>query len=253
MKAAPLEEFAEGAARQVLAEAMDRAALRGPLWGAGFPGAVLRPRVAVAGSREAAAGPLAAIEVLAAGLAARGACIVSGGAIGTDVAAHRGALDAGGFTVIVSPTPLQRIDPDSWRPGLRDFLDCERTLFLSPFGPRHRSQRGDPIVRNRLIAALGQVAVVGQTAVRSGSNHFLGVAKALGVPRFFLDPVASTPGLTSALALLERSGATRFLEADVRSPGLVDAIIGAAHSFEKQQDRERAAQPSLFREVEGAP
>ena len=57
--------------------------------------------VAVVGGRRASPLRRAAARSIGAGLARAGWCVVSGGAVGVDAAAHAGALDAGGQTVVV--------------------------------------------------------------------------------------------------------------------------------------------------------
>ena len=57
--------------------------------------------VAVVGGRRASPLRRAAARSIGAGLASAGWCVVSGGAVGVDAAAHAGALDAGGATVVV--------------------------------------------------------------------------------------------------------------------------------------------------------
>src|SRR5687767_5341516 len=64
------------------------------------------PVVALVGARAASGHGLARAHDLAMGLSARGALVISGGAVGIDAAAHVGALDAGGPTVVVLGTGL---------------------------------------------------------------------------------------------------------------------------------------------------
>src|SRR5690349_16038965 len=71
----------------------------------------LRPWVSIVGTRKpSAAGEQAAFQ-LARQLAEVGVCVLSGGAVGIDAAAHRGALAGGGATMVVAPTWLGRAYP----------------------------------------------------------------------------------------------------------------------------------------------
>ncbi len=65
-----------------------------------------RPAIAVVGTRHSTAEGAQDAYAMAAGLAAGGVVVVSGGATGIDAAAHTGALDAGGTTVMVMACPL---------------------------------------------------------------------------------------------------------------------------------------------------
>ena len=64
-----------------------------------LPGA--QPSVAIVGARAATATGMARAHALARHLARRGVHLVSGGALGIDGAAHRGALAGGGTTTVV--------------------------------------------------------------------------------------------------------------------------------------------------------
>ncbi|PID78827.1 DNA-protecting protein DprA [bacterium DOLJORAL78_65_58] len=125
------------------------------------------PAVAIVGTRRATLRGMAFARALAAALAVRGWCVVSGLALGIDAAAHRGALEAGGATVAVMGTGLGRIYP-AVHADLRRQIEqqgCVLTEFATDVGPRrHHFPR-----RNRLIAGLVRGVVVVEAPARSGA------------------------------------------------------------------------------------
>lgn len=93
--------------------------------------------------------------------------VVSGGAYGIDIAAHRGALAVGGVTLAVMAGGL-----DSWYPrGNAPVLDrvAREGLVISELAPGIRPTRAGFLARNRLIAALAGGSVVVEAALRSGA------------------------------------------------------------------------------------
>lgn len=206
--------------------------------------------VSVGGSREAEGWDATAIEALAGTLATEGACVVSGGAEGTDIAAHRGALQCGGATIVVPPIPLEDIDLRKWRPGMARLWDSDRTLFLSLFPRGSRVGRSNPIVRNRLVAGLADAAVAGRTGIKSGTNHFIGECLAAKTPTFVLDTKPQDPALRAALATLAKSGATSFAREEALEATLARRILRAARDNRRRRDDEDAAQLTLLERAE---
>lgn len=139
------------------------------LWlrgGAALNEAVTRS-CAVVGSRAASEyGGYVAAE-LAAGLADRSISVVSGGAVGIDAAAHRGALAGDGVTVAVLASGADVAYPRSHE-RLFDRV-AEAGLLVSEVAPGMTPTRPRFLIRNRLIAALSQGAVVVEAALRSGA------------------------------------------------------------------------------------
>jgi DNA processing protein len=126
-------------------------------------------------------------------LAMQEVTVVSGGAYGIDAAAHRGALAAGGVSILVSAGGLDRPYP-AGNAALYDRL-AERGLLISERPPGSAPHRQRFLSRNRLIAALGSVTLVVEAAYRSGALNSAGYARDLG------RPVLAVPGpITSAMS-----------------------------------------------------
>lgn len=124
--------------------------------------------VAVVGARAATRyGEQVAFE-LGHGLADSGCAVVSGGAYGIDVAAHRGALSARAApTLAVLACGVDVAYPRGNDRVLAEV--AERGLVVSEHPPGAHPTRRRFLVRNRLIAALSQGTVVVEAAARSGS------------------------------------------------------------------------------------
>lgn len=127
----------------------------------------LAPMVGVVGTRAPTHRGPACARRLAAGLAAAGITVVSGLARGIDTAAHRGALDAGGTTVAVVGTGLDRTYPPE-NAGLSNAI-AESGALVSEF-PMGAGVRPSSFPRrNRLIAGLSAGVVVVEAGERSGA------------------------------------------------------------------------------------
>ncbi len=128
------------------------------------PGAT---RVAIVGSRRATAYGRRVAAGLGADLAARGVVIVSGGARGIDSCAHRGALEAGGRTIAVVGSGLDRPYPPE---NARLYMEiAESGAVVSEFPLDAAPLPGRFPRRNRIVAGLSAAVVVVEAAERSGS------------------------------------------------------------------------------------
>lgn len=106
--------------------------------------------------------------------------MISGGAEGIDAAAHRGALDVGGPTVVVLAGGLGRPFPRAHAPLFREI--AERGAVLSEAADDHDPRPFEFLARNRLIAALARAVVVVQAPARSGALSTAAHARRLGRP-----------------------------------------------------------------------
>lgn len=143
--------------------------------------------VAIVGARSSDPYGLALARRLAMDCVARGLAVVSGGAEGCDHAAHVGALDAGGSTVVVLPAGHDHLYPKRHR-GLFERIVASGGALVSPFAPETPVSRYRFLARNEVIADLAYGVIVVRARLRSGSLSTARAAFALG------RPVATVPG-----------------------------------------------------------
>jgi DNA processing protein len=160
--------------------------------------------VAIVGTRTATPYGLRIAGRLAFDLASRGVTVVSGLARGIDAGAHEGSLAAGGRTVAVIPSALDRVTPPA-HAALAERIAGSGALMSEvehggPFG------RGAFVQRNRLIAALAQVTVVVEAGEESGALATAAAARTLGRVVLAVPADVDRPGAQGTLALL-RAGA----------------------------------------------
>jgi DNA processing protein len=187
--------------------------------------------VAVVGARAATSyGEHVAAE-FSYSLARADVTIVSGGAYGIDAAAHRGALAAGGQSVLVSAAGLDRPYPTGNAELFRRV--AESGLLVSESPPGTAPHRHRFLTRNRLIAAFAAGTVVVEAARRSGAANTAAHCLAMG------RVVMAVPGpVTSAMsagchALLRRESHPAVLVTGARE--VLDAVGFGAHSQPAEQ------------------
>jgi DNA processing protein len=136
------------------------------------------PALAIVGSRQATRQGVANAAAFAAQLGRTGLCIVSGLARGIDVAAHRGALDAGAPTIAVLGTGCDRVYPAAHRALAAELGQDGLLLSELPLGSPPVAENFPR--RNRLIAALARAVLVVEAALASGSLITARLAGELG-------------------------------------------------------------------------
>ncbi len=172
--------------------------------------------VAIVGTRAASPWARGFASELAQTLAQAGVALVSGLARGIDAAAHKGVLEAGGLSVAVLGSALDRIYPPEHAPL------AERSALVSefPFGEGPRPENFPR--RNRLIAALARAVVVVEAPERSGA--LITARHALELGREVLAvPGRPTDAKSRGANRLIRDGAAPLLE-----PGDLLLALGLA-------------------------
>ena len=204
------------------------------------------PAVAVVGTRRASEDGVREAHALAVGLAAGGVVVVSGGAIGIDRAAHLGALDGGGRTVVVMACPPDENYPRE-NEDLRRRVVEQGSVLLSEFPPEEPFRCEYP-VRNRIMVGLSQGVCLGETPTRSGALISARLAREQGREVFALPGALKGHRYDGAHREIQR-GATLVMRAtDILKeyeplfPGMIDTE--AAEAAQRQQENRPIAPQS---------
>lgn len=126
------------------------------------------PAISVVGTRRATATGKTAAQSFAFELAKRGVVVVSGGALGIDTAAHRGALLAGGVTVCVLGCGIDT-DYLMANASLRETIAAKGGALVSEYPPETQASGSNFPIRNRIISGLSLGTLVVEAAGKSGS------------------------------------------------------------------------------------
>jgi DNA processing protein len=157
-----------------------------------------------------------------------GGVVISGGANGTDAAAHRGAIEAGGRTWCVLGCGSDYVTPTG-----KDLDDPERfTRIVESGGAIIWPFAHDAVAapqrfksRNRVIMALAQIAIVVQADEESGSMNAATHAKRLGKELWVVPGVGKE--FTGSWQLIERG--ERILRSE-------EELFGRLHRTELEGD-----------------
>ena len=171
-----------------------------------------KPAVAIVGTRRATAYGLDQAARFAHDLAQNGWCIVSGLALGVDAEASRGALTAGGRTVGVLGSALDRFYPEQNRELAREIVKKGGAVVSEfPFG-RDPDQQTFP-QRNHVVAALASGVIAVEAPVKSGTLITTSIAADIGRVVMAVPGRVDSPRSAGCLALI-RDGATLVRSAD---------------------------------------
>jgi DNA processing protein len=190
-------------------------------------GSLLRddPAVSVVGSRNASDRGLAVAASVARELASRRVTVVAGLARGIDAAAHRAALAAGGRTVAIIGTGINRSYPAENRDLQQEI--AARGLLLSQFWPDAPPQKHNFLMRNATMSGYGLATLVVEAGEHSGARVQARLAVEHGRPVILTDLVVERNDW--ARSLVDRPGV--HVASSLRSVmDVVDQLIAERQS-----------------------
>ena len=138
-----------------------------------------QPGVAVIGTRDPSDFGAKSATRIARRCVEQHLTVVSGLAIGCDTAAHRGAVEAGGFTIAVLAHGLHTVYPASNRGLASEILDLGGML-VSEYPPNVELRPNQLVERDRLQAGLSRGVIVIETDVEGGTMHTVKFARDQG-------------------------------------------------------------------------
>ena len=125
------------------------------------------PQIAIVGSRSPSVSGINNTQSFCDALTSQGITVTSGLASGIDGEAHRATLKAGGNTIAVCGTGLNRVYPAHHRELAHAI--AEKGLLLSEYMPDDGHSPGNFPQRNRIIAGLSLGTLVIEAAEKSGT------------------------------------------------------------------------------------
>ena len=159
------------------------------------------PALAIVGARKATPYGLSCARRFARAAALRGITIVSGGAVGCDQAAHQGALDVGGTTLVVLGCGADVIYPARAEALFNQVLEAKGALVSeAPWGSTPTKWGFKK--RNRIIAGLAQATLIVEAGLPSGTFSTADATLAQG------KEVLAVPG---SIYAKESKGANRLI------------------------------------------
>lgn len=178
-------------------------------------------KVSIVGTRKPSKYTREFTQKLAATLSKYDVCVISGGAMGVDAIAHAGAGSKN--TIAVLPCGID-IKYPSVNKNLLASIE-EKGLLLSQFELGFKSRPWTFVTRNELVVALGEVLVVCEADLKSGSMRSIEYALSMGKDIYVLPQRLGESAATNELLESGRAKAiynieefaSRFLNNDSRN------------------------------------
>jgi len=218
------------------------------LWTAGRRPWLDHPCVAIVGTRTPTDYGRSMAVLLARGLTESGVLVVSGLAVGIDGIVHRECMAAGGGTIAVFGSGLDRVYPGRHRQLARDIR--EKGALLSEFPMGAKPEAGNFPRRNRIISGLCAATVVVEARMTGGALITARIALDQNREIFALPGPVNSPQSSGCNELIRRGEAHLVTSAGeiVDALGLATRSTGAAAGSGRTRDEDR-----LYRLIGVAP
>lgn len=186
-----------------------------------------RRKISIIGSRKPNQYTQQMTHRLASELSRVGMCIVSGGAMGVDAIAHRGAgVDS---TIAVLPCGIELRYP-AINNALLEGIE-NNGLTISQFDPSFKATSWSFVVRNELVVALGDVLIVTQADMGSGSMRSVEYALEMGKKIYVLPHRIGESEGTNGLLSDGNAEAIYDINTFVSKFGMVNSEIDKSDPF----------------------
>ena len=192
---------------------------RRPLWALGQLEVLGRPSIGIVGTRRPSPHGTAAARRITFEVAGAGWCVVSGLALGIDETAHLAAVEAGGETIAVLPSPA----PLGLRYGARRLAAQiqEVGLLLSDRPVGTPPAAWSFAARNHLLAALCDGLIVVEAPEGSGALITAESAAGFGLPVAVVNAPYGAESAAGGLRWLQRAQDLSLRLTEERSPVLI--------------------------------
>jgi DNA processing protein len=188
-----------------------------------------RKKVSIVGSRKPSKYSRDLTHQIASQLSKNGVCVVSGGAMGIDAIAHKAAGEAN--TISVLPCGI-----DIKYPAINKNLLCEierQGLLISQFKKDFKATAWSFVVRNELVVALGDVLVVAEAELSSGSMRSIEFALKMGKEIYVLPHRVGESSGTNELLKQNKATAiydvkefaSRYIDEDAKQEIKIDDFL----------------------------
>ncbi len=184
-------------------------------------------KVSIVGSRKTSKYSREMTHKLSSTLTKAGVCVVSGGAMGVDAVAHLGA--GASNTIAVLPCGINIKYPAVNKNLLADIQN--RGLLLSQFEKDAKARPWSFVVRNELVVALGEVLVVAEAELDSGSMRSIEFALKMGKEIFVFPHRLGESSATNELLKEGKAKAIYDIDKFVSRFGVLKGVETKKDSF----------------------